>query len=340
VRDAGRAAYLKNTVYNALVKAPLVLLAAASILLAAAGALCAADLRVGIIGTDTSHVPAFTKALNDTAAPDHIAGAHVVAAYKGGSKDIPDSYNRVDRFAEEIRTKYGVEIVPDVATLLGKVDAVFIESVDARPHLAYARQAIAAHKPFFVDKPLAPTLEDAREIARLAKAAGVPWFSSSSLRFGAIAAAKIPDATGVTTWGPGPTESHHYLDLSWYAIHPLEVLYTLMGPGCQSVTRTSSADTDVVVGVWKDGRIGVLRAIRPYSDYGAIINRARDVVVVHPKAEESVDYKALVREAIRFFQTGKPPVPNDETLEMFAFMDAAQKSKEQGGKPVPLPAIR
>jgi Oxidoreductase family, NAD-binding Rossmann fold len=304
------------------------------LVLLCAAAACAADLRVGIIGTDTSHVPAFAKMLNsDPAAPDHIGGARVVAAFKGGSKDIEESASRVDRFAEEIRAQYGVEIVPDIPALLSKVDVVMIESLDGRPHLEQARMVIAAHKPFFVDKPLASTLEDAREIARLAKEAGVPWFSSSSLRFGAIAtAAKVPDATGVTTWGPGPYEPHHYLELAWYAIHPVELLFTLMGPGCcRTVTRTSASDSDVVVGVWKDGRIGAVRAVRPYSDYGAIVNRGRETLVSHPKAGEAVDYRALVREIVKFFETGKPPVSNEETLEIFAFLDAAQKSKEQGG---------
>ena len=135
-------------------------------------ALFAADLRVGIIGTDTSHVPAFTKVLNDASAPGHVPGARVVAAWKGGSPDIESSRTRVDGFAEEIRTKYGVEIVPDIPTLLSKVDVVLIESVEGRPHLAQARQVIAAHKPLFIDKPLASTLEDAREIARLARRPG------------------------------------------------------------------------------------------------------------------------------------------------------------------------
>src|SRR3982751_3163786 len=89
----------------------------------------AADVRVGIIGTDTSHVPAFTKLLNgDPSEPGHIAGARVVAAFKAGSPDIPESANRVENFAKEIHEKYGVELVPDIATLLTKVDAVLIES--------------------------------------------------------------------------------------------------------------------------------------------------------------------------------------------------------------------
>ncbi len=321
--------------YNALVRLILFLLAGAA---GAALPALAADLRLGIIGTDTSHVIAFTKLLNgDAGSPDHIAGARVVAAFKGGSPDLEESASRVDKYASELESKYGVEIVPDIPTLLTKVDAVLLESVDGRPHLAQARPVIAAHKPLFIDKPLASTLADAREIARLAAAAGVPWFSSSSLRYGVIGATmKFPDITGVTTWGPGPLEPHHQLDLAWYAIHPIELLYTIMGPGCVSVTRISSADADVIVGQWKDGRIGTVRAIRPYSDYGAIVHRGRTTVVSHPKASEAADYRALVTQIVKFFETGKPPVPNAETLEIFAFMDAAQRSKEQGGKPVAL----
>ena len=297
----------------------------------------AADLHLGIIGTDTSHATAFTKLLNDASAPGHVSGARVVAAFKGGSPDVEESAKRVDQYADELRTKYGVEIVPDIPTLLSKVDGVLLESVDGRAHLAQARPVIDAHKPLFIDKPLASTLEDAREIAHLAKTAGVPWFSSSSLRFGEIGATmKFPDVTGASTWGPGPLEPHHALDLSWYGIHAVELLYTLMGRGCETVARTTSEDADVMVGHWKDGRIGTVQVVRPYSDYGAIVYRGRETVVSHPKASAAADYQPLVAQIVKFFETGHPPVPNEETLEIFAFMDAAQRSKEQGGKPVPL----
>ncbi|HYL74857.1 MAG TPA: Gfo/Idh/MocA family oxidoreductase [Bryobacteraceae bacterium] len=297
--------------------------------------LTAADLRLGFIGTDTSHVTAFTKILNDPASPDHIPGARIVAAYKGGSPDLDESRTRIDRFTKELQDKWQIKIVDTIPDLLQQVDAVLITSVDGRVHLGQARAAIAAHKPLFIDKPLASTLEDAREIARLAKEAGVPWFSASSLRFSGIAKMRTPDLAGAITWGPGPLEEHHHLDLAWYAIHPIEMLYTLMGPGCEEVTRISTSDSDVIVGRWKDGRIGTVRAMRPYADYGAIAFHK------NPKAQSSevatkVDsgYAPLVREIVQFFQSGRPPVANEETLEIFAFLDAAQRSKESGGRPV------
>jgi hypothetical protein len=296
----------------------------------------AANLRIGIIGTDTSHAMVFTQILNDESSPDHVPGGRVVAAYKGGSPDVESSATRVDKFAEELRTKWKVQFYGSIPELCRNVDAVLLESVDGRVHLEQARAVIAAHKRLFIDKPLASTLEDAREIARVAREADVPWFSASSLRFGEIAETmKFADATGVTTWGPGPLEAHHALDLSWYAIHPIELLYTLMGPGCEEVSRTFTPDADVMVGRWKDGRIGTVRALRPYGPFGAVVFRPKQQVVESPP-HATDSYRPLLVEVMKFFETGQPPVSNQETLEIFAFMDAAQRSKDEGGKPMRL----
>lgn len=297
----------------------------------------AAQLKLGYIGTDTSHVIAFTKVFNDPANAEHIPGAKIVAAFKGGSPDIESSSTRVEGYAAQLQKDWGVELVPDIATLVGKVDAILLESVDGRKHLPQFKEILktGAKKPVFIDKPLAATLEDAREIARLAKAAGVPWFSVSSLRWSEMATTmKFDDAKAVITWGPGPEEEHHYLDLSWYAVHPIEVLYTLMGPGCTEVTRTASPAGDIIVGKWKDGRIGTVRTTKPYGDYGAIVFRTKTAVQSHPKMKTG--YTPMLRALMDFFKTGTPPVPHEETLEMFAFMDAAQRSKLAGGKPQPL----
>ena len=303
-----------------------------SLLLLMAALAPGADLRLGLVGTDTSHVTAFAKMLNDASSPDHVPGARIVAAYKGGMPDNATSAKYIDQYSEELRSKWGVEIGRRIADLCSKVDGILLTSVDGRPHLAEAREIIACGKPMWIDKPLASTLEDAREIARLAKAAGVKWWTSSSLRFTPmITALKVDGIGGAMVWGPGPFEEHHHLDLSWYAIHPIEMLYTLMGPGCTEVTRTYSEGADVIVGRWKDGRLGVVRAARPYGAYGAVVFREREAIRSDPKA--AVGYRDMVVEIVKFFETGVVPVPVEESLEMFAFMDAALRSKESGGRP-------
>lgn len=301
-----------------------------------AGTLASAtDLRLGIVGTDTSHCLHFARILNDPTSPEHVQGAQIVAAYKGGSKDIESSYSRVDKYGAELQEKWKVEIVPTIGELCQRVDAVLLLSADGRVHLAQAKEIISAKKPLFIDKPLASTLEDAREIARLAKSADVPWFSSSGLRFGEIALQmKAPDTHGVIVWGPGSTEEHHYLDLAWYAIHPIELMYTLMGPGCEKVTRVATPESDEIAGVWKGNRIATVRAMRPQGDYGAVVIGPKKVTQSTPRTLFS--YRPLAAEIVKFTQTGKPPVQPEETIEIYSFMDAARRSKDQGGIPVTL----
>ena len=305
------------------------LIAAATLL---AGSAWSADLRLGIIGTDTSHAVAFAHVLNDATAPNHISGAHIDVAFKGGSPDVEESSSRVEKYAAELRDKLGVRLVNQISDMCGSVDGILLESVDARTHLAQMKEAVKCGKPVFIDKPLASSLKDAHEIARVAAAANVPWFSSSSLRFSNIASLKEQPMNGVMVWGPGPTEAHQQLDLSWYGIHAAEMLFTLMGTGCTEVTRTTSEEADVVTARWKDGRLGTMRVDRPYSKFGAVAFRSKNHVDV--VSDIKVDYVPLVRQIVQFMNTRTPPVPNAETLEIFTFLDAAQRSKAKHGAPV------
>ena len=294
---------------------------------------CASHLRLGIIGTDTSHVIEFTKLLNDPTVPGHVSGAVVVAAFKGGSPDIPISRDRVDGFSLELQQKWHVRLVSKIGDLCPLVDGILLESVDGRAHLDQFRQAVVCGKPIYIEKPLASTLADARRIAQIAAAHHVPWFSSSPLRFGLVQAMRSPDISGVMVWGPGPFEEFQQLDLSWYAIHSVEILFTLMGPDVQQVTRAYAPDADVITGIWKDGRIGTVRANRPYSTFGAIVFRNNQN---EPTLYSNIEpgYSPLLREIVKFMRTGVVPVSNDETLKIYEFMDAAQQSREHGGIPV------
>src|SRR5512140_2773074 len=114
--------------------------------LATAGTVAAAELRLGIIGTDTSHATAFTETLNNPAAKGHISGARVVAAFKGGSPDIPSSANRVEGYAATLKDKYGVKFSDTIEEMCRNVDVVLLESVDGRPHLEQVKPVLKAKK--------------------------------------------------------------------------------------------------------------------------------------------------------------------------------------------------
>jgi Oxidoreductase family, NAD-binding Rossmann fold len=293
-----------------------------------------ATLRLGIIGTDTSHSIAFARVLNDENDKNHVPGARITAAWKGGSPDIEQSTSRVEKFSSELKEKWGVKFVDSISQLCQESDGLLVESIDGRLHLDQFRQAAECGKPIFVDKPLASTLADAREIARLAASKGIRWFSASSLRFSPITGLKSADTTSAIVWAPGPLEKHHALDLSWYGIHGVEMLYTVLGQGCVEVSRVSTADTDVVTGKWRDGRMGTVHLQRPYGKYGGIAYLKDQKINAMP--DVAFNYADLVREIVKFMESKTPPVANAETLEMFGFMDAAQRSLGQNGALVKL----
>lgn len=303
----------------------------------------AATLRVGIIGTDTSHAVAFTKLLNDAQDPDHVPGARVVAAFKGGSPDVEASATRVDKLAEELRATYGVELADSIDALVAKVDAVLLESVDGRVHLAQARPVFAAKKRLFIEKPLATSLRDGREIVRLARESGVPFFSASALRFcDAVRRTKedpgLGAVLGCDAYAPATLEPHHP-DLFWYGVHGVETLYAVMGPGCESVRRAHTEGADVVVARWKGGRLATLRGTRSSAyGFGARLHGVKATRETPPV--EKALYRNLVAEIVRFFQTGVPPVSDDEMLEVVAFMEAAEVSKKEGGREVRLEEVK
>lgn len=293
-----------------------------------------AELRIGLIGLDTSHVIAFTKLLNEPNNKDYIPGGKIVAAFKGGSPDIESSRTRIDGFTKQLQEQFGVKIVSSIEELCQQVDAVLIESVDGRPHLEQARPVIRARKPLFIDKPLAGSLSDAIEIYRLAKEAKVPVFSSSSYRFYdslvEVKKASVGEVRNVISYGPAHLEAHHP-DMFWYGVHPTEALFTIMGTGCETVVRSHTKDSDVISGTWSGGRIGTLVGLRTgATPHKVIVFGSKGVA----EQKGSGSYAPLVREIIKFFQTGVPPVSAEETIEMFAFMEAADESKRQGGKPV------
>lgn len=294
--------------------------------------------RIGIIGLDTSHSIVFTKALNNPDAGSEFAGYKVVFAYPKGSNDIESGVKRIPGYIEEIK-KYGVKIAESIKELLDNVDAVLLETNDGRLHLNQALSVFKAGKPVFIDKPVAASLKDVIAIYEAAKQFHVPVFSSSSLRY-------IPDAEeifkgkygkvlGADVYSPAYLEKTHP-DLFWYGIHGVELLYTIMGTGCKNVIRVSTQDTDIVVGTWEDQRIGNFRGLRAGKlDYGGTVYAENGIVTLGTFP----GYNPLLQQIIKFFETGKSPVDPKDTLEIYAFMEAADESKRKGGIAVSLESV-
>jgi hypothetical protein len=288
-------------------------------------------MKIGIIGLDTSHSIAFTKFINGADKKEEYKDFQIVAAYPYGSKSIKSSYDRIPGYIEQVK-EMGVEIVSSIPELLDKVDCVLLETNDGNLHLEQAYEVFKAGKIMFIDKPIGANLAQAIAIYELSKKYNVPIFSSSALRYvpesQKLRNGELGEVQGVNTYTPGTLEPSH-ADMAWYGIHGIEALFTVMGTGCVSVNRMSSEGSDVIVGLWDDGRIGTVRAIReghrPYDGHAFT-----DKGIVSTGKYQG--YEPLLREILNFFTTGIPPVSEKETLEIFTFIEAADESKGAKGK--------
>lgn len=294
-----------------------------------------AGKRVGIIGLDTSHSVAFTKVLNAPESDAAYDGYKVVAAYPHGSKDIVSSTKRIPEYTEEVK-KLGVEITGSIQELLSKSDVILLETNDGRRHLEQATEVLKAGKRIFIDKPVAGTLTDVVAIYKAAEKYNIPVFSASSLRYiTGIEGIDKSKVLGADTFSPAVLEKTHP-DLFWYGVHGVETLYTVMGTGCKTVTRVSTPNTDIVVGTWEDGRTGTFRGTRTGKhDYGGTVFTESGNKVLGPYN----GYEPLLKDIIKYFQTGQVPVTPQETIEIFAFMEAADESKRLGGKSVTIESV-
>ncbi len=285
------------------------------------------EIKVGIIGLDTSHSVAFTKLLNARPAQEEHGGVKVVAAFPAEGSDIETNVKRLPGFVAQMKGM-GVKMVKSIEELLDTSDAILLESNDGRMRHDQMLKILKARKPVFMDKPVAASLTDVIRIYKAAEEYKVPVFSSSLMRY----IVNFPDIQkqgpiqGAFTYSPAMIEKTHP-DLFWYGIHGVEMLYKIMGVGCQTVSRTTTDGVDLVTGVWADGRIGTFRGIREGAkDFGGTVFTENKIISI----EAPKGYAPLVSSIVSFFKTKVAPVPPSETIEIYAFMAAADESKRQG----------
>ncbi|KYH37541.1 MAG: hypothetical protein AYL29_005420 [Candidatus Bathyarchaeota archaeon B24] len=291
-------------------------------------------IRVGIVGFDTSHAVEFTKRLNhvDVSEEYWVRGARVVAGYPG--EPSPAASEELLNERIEVLRRYGVKIVDSPESLIGMVDAVMIEYNEGAKHLEASKPFIEAGLPLFIDKPLACSIDDAKEIYRLAESRGVPVFSASSLRY-AVEVQKVKNSVdevgrvlGADTYSPGMIVPFNP-GLFFYVIHAIEMLYALMGRGCRMVRCFTEERWDFIVGRWVDGRIGVVRGLR-HGGWGYGFTAFCENKVVSATINTAYLYTELLKKVVEMFKTGKPPIDPKETLEIIAFTEKAMESARLG----------
>jgi predicted dehydrogenase len=294
-------------------------------------------IKLGIADFDTSHVVEFTRRLHHRDVPEDqwVDGAQVVLGFPGASQIAPEVIAPHQKALEDL----GVTMVNRPEDMIGRVDGILIESQEGGVHLKRAQPFLEAGIPCFIDKPMACSAADAARLASLAQKKKVAIFSSSSLRYAPelvefMADDKHGKLHGAVAYGPAPVHDRNP-GLLHYGIHPVEVLYTIMGPGCGRVVCMHEKDVDLVTGQWKDGRVGSVRGIRAgKADYGCVAFAERGVFNV--AIGTRYIYRELLKRIVQMFVTGEAPLDVRTTVEIVSFMEAAWKSGNNHGAGQPL----
>lgn len=288
------------------------------------------DVRIGIIGLDSSHAVEFTKILNNENHPFHVKGAKVVAATPYSSNDLPLSFERVKGFTEQVLEFNQVQLKGTVHDVVVESDALLVTSVDGRNRLGIFTELASYQKPIFIDKPLALSLQEAQSIISLSEKFGTPIMSTSSLRYAEnllkILSQYNNDITGLYLHGPLPLQKV-MPGYFWYGIHMVEVIVTVLGNNIKKVRVETNNHYEWVVIEFLDGRLATIRGDRiNYQDFGALIHTTDQAFSID-LGKGKPYYASLLEKIIPFFKTGINPISSDEMLSVIHLVETINKNR-------------
>lgn len=289
------------------------------------------SIKIALLGLDTSHVKVFTKMISNRLQDQ----AEVMAGYPGGSPDFKASSNRVQEYTQLLAEEYGVEIADSPQAAAEKCDAVMITAVDGRAHPQLLEEVAQIGKPVFVDKPFALSAAAAQQMAETAAKHGIAMMSSSVRRYAVELQDALRDTSGGAICG---AESHGVIEFTptqpgwyWYGIHAVEALYAAMGRGCRSVQAVSENSSELLIGTWEDGRIGIARGNpHPNVSQGVVLHREKSSEYIDTSSDGQEKYFKLLEQVLDMFRTGKAAVPIEETIEIMRFIEAGNESRQSG----------
>lgn len=290
------------------------------------------EIRIGMIGLDTSHSIAFTKCLQapDVPPEQHVDGARVVSCMRFETP-FQDKAGLDER--QKQMEAMGVEVTEDFDHAVAECEAIMLEINDPSLHLEYFTRCAKLGKPIFLDKPMADNAANARKIYDIAKANNVKVFSASSLRFvppliEAIEAVKaVGEVKYTSTYGPlgkAPAGS----SIVWYGVHAFEMLQRAMGLGAKGVFARRDSVGVVSIVDYGEGKRGVVELTEGAYSYGGSVRNEKKAVPF--AVNNALLYPLELREIVKFFAGGEPPVTLDDALEVTSMLDAAERSVASG----------
>jgi hypothetical protein len=183
-------------------------------------------------------------------------------------------------------------------------------------HLKLAEMVLPLKKPTYIDKTFAPDLATAKKIFALGDEHQTPVQTTSALRYTNVQpAVKREELKHMITWGGGSSFGE-------YAIHPIELLISCMGPEATELMRRQSGEFSQLLISFSDGRTGVVNVYtKGDTPFAAAITTEKETK--HLNVETSKIFINNAATVLDLFESRKPNIDRAETLIIRRILDAA-----------------
>jgi len=256
-----------------------------------------------------------------------IPGARVTHIWTDNASEAP-------KVAAASRIQHVVARPEDV---IGKVDAVIISTDDGHEHVRRARAFVEAGLPLFVDKPLAINVPDLNQFIRWHQAGRV-FLSSSNMRYAPEMKQILRRKAqlGELRWIASCTSK------TWerYAIHALEAIWPVLGPGFLGVRTESRPGSDIAYLTHRSGTQITLGVIfDAVGSYGALHVFGTEGHLSVTCWDTYTAFRNQLCAFLDMLRSGERPYPLSETIELMAVITAGLRSREANGRFVKLEEI-
>ena len=224
-------------------------------------------------------------------------------------------------------TKNNVPYIADAAEMDRMVDAYMVMAPSTpETHEALCQRVFPFGKPTYVDKTFAPDLATARELFALARQSKTPMQTSSVLRYTNVQdeVRRTPDdvVEHMTTWGNGGSFDE-------YAIHPLELLISVMGPEVETVMRRGDGDRSQILLNFSGNRTGTVNVYTSSSTpFAASVTTRKSTRYL--AVDQGPMFKNSLSTTLDFFASGQPSVPEAESIVIMSILDAVSMPQSRG----------
>lgn len=278
-------------------------------------------LRVGVVDhhLNNYHADTFLRLLRGPLAGEEV---EIVVAWESNPT------------GEDWCKKNHVRRAATIEEAVKDVDAVLVlapDNIEEHPELAKA--VLPFGKPTLIDKFLAPTAAEAKEIVELSKRHGAPIFSSSALRYAVELEAALPvmkreSVTDTLVRGLSQWDG--------YGVHTLAMALRILGYDVRRLIDTGTKTARVVTLDYRDGKravVDVRTAVNEWQILGwSFAARVGDHYVAETIKDFDGFYANLMRRAASFFKLGKSDMPVEEALMIVAILEGANRSLKAGGE--------